>query len=43
MPPELFAFLVTLYKHAVSEGNVDAMNDLGALYYDGRGCSQDFS
>ena len=23
--------------------NIYAMNDLGALYYDGRGCEQDFS
>lgn len=43
MPQELFAFLVTLYKQAISAGNVDAMNDLGALYYDGRGCCQDFT
>ena len=36
MPPELFAFVVRLYS-------VDAMNDLVALYYDGRGCCQDFT
>ena len=43
MPPELFAFVVRLYKEAINKGNVDAMNDLGALYYDGRGCCQDFT
>ena len=43
MPQELFAFVVSLYKQAISQGNVDAMNDLGALYYDGRGCCQDFT
>lgn len=42
MPPDLFAFIVELYEEAISKGNVDAMNDLGALYYDGRGCCQDF-
>ena len=34
MPQELFAFVVSLYKHAISQGSVDAMNDLGALYYE---------
>lgn len=42
MPRDLFAFIVELYEEAISMGNVDAMNDLGALYYDGRGCCQDF-
>ena len=43
MPKELFDFVVGLYLEAVDNGNVDAMNDLGALYYDGRGCGQDFT
>ena len=42
MPRELFDFIVRLYEEAVSTGNTYAMNDLGALYYDGRGCCQDF-
>ena len=42
MPRELFDFVVSLYLDAIENGNVDAMNDLGALYYDGRGCEQDF-
>ena len=43
MPRCLFDFIVTLYKSAIDDGNADAMNDLGALYYDGRGCHQDFA
>ena len=43
MPRELFDFIVGLYLTAIGEGNADAMNDLGALYYDGRGCGQDFT
>ena len=43
MPPDLFAFVVELYEEAIRKGNVDAINDLGALYYDGRGCCQDFA
>ncbi len=43
MTRELFDFIVRLYKEAIDEGNVEAMNDLGALYYDGRGCEQDFT
>ncbi len=43
MPRCLFDFIVSLYENAIAEGNVFAMNDLGALYYDGRGCNQDFS
>ncbi len=39
----LFDFIVDLYKDAIAAGNTDAMNDLGALYYDGRGCEQDFT
>ena len=43
MTRELFDFIVGLYKEAIDEGKVEAMNDLGALYYDGRGCEEDFS
>ena len=43
MPKKLFDFVVGLYLEAIDKGNVDAMNDLGALYYDGRGCEQDFT
>ena len=43
MPKELFDFVVELYLEAIGKGNADAMNDLGALYYDGRGCKQDFT
>lgn len=43
MPRELFDFIVSLYEDSISKGNSDAMNDLGALYYDGRGYCQDFS
>lgn len=42
MPPNLFAFVVSLYEEAISLGIVAAINDLGALYYDGRGYCQDF-
>lgn len=43
MPRCLFEFIVCLYEDAISDGNTDAMNDLGALYYNGRGCNQDFT
>ena len=43
MPKVLFDLIVKLYLEACDEGNNAAMNDLGALYYDGRGCCQDFS
>lgn len=43
MPRLLFDFIVELYKCAIEEGDPAAMNDLGALYYDGRGCEQDFT
>ena len=42
MPRALFAFIVELYKEAIEGDNLDAMNDLGALYYNGRGCEQDY-
>jgi TPR repeat protein len=42
MPKELFDFVVGLYESAIEEGNDFAMNDLGALYYNGRGGEQNF-
>ena len=42
MAKELFDFIVKLYENAIAEGDIYAMNDLGALYYDGRGCEQNF-
>lgn len=38
----VFDFAVELYLSEIEKGNENAMNDLGALYYDGRGCEQDF-
>ncbi|MBQ3865565.1 MAG: sel1 repeat family protein [Clostridia bacterium] len=43
MPRELFDFIVDLYQEAIASGDAVAMNDLGALYYDGHGCEQDFA
>lgn len=43
MPRQLFEFVVSLYEQAISQGDADAMNDLGSLYYDGRGCEQSFT
>ena len=43
LPRVMFDFIVDLYKDAIETGNTDAMNDLGALYYDGRGCEQNFT
>ena len=42
-PRILFDFIVNLYEHSIAIGDDNAMNDLGALYYDGRGCEQDFT
>lgn len=42
LPPVLFDFIVTLYERAIESGNIYAMNDLGALYYNGRNGSPDF-
>ncbi len=43
LPKVLFDFIVELYQEAAAEDNPAALNDLGALYYDGRGCEQDFT
>lgn len=40
---EMIDFIIELYQSAVKDGNDNAMNDLGAMYYDGkRGCEQSF-
>lgn len=38
----VFNFLVELYTSEIEDDNADAMNDLGALYYDGYGCEVDY-
>jgi len=43
MPRVLFDFIADLYREAAEAGDPDACNDLGALYYYGHGCEQDFS
>lgn len=42
MHPVVFDFTVKLYEYEIKDDNTDAMNDLGALYYDGKGCNQSF-
>ncbi len=42
-PPYLIDFMIELYEAEIAEDNDYAMNDLGAMYYDGkRGCEQSF-
>ena len=44
LPAVLLGLVQTLYETEIAEGNADAMNDLGAQYYEGgRGFRQDFS
>ncbi len=44
LPPFIRDFIVELFEDAFDAGNAEAMNDLGAQYYDGsRGFEQDFS
>ena len=43
LPSFVFELVVGLYESEAEAGNADAMNDLGALYYDGRGCDQDYA
>lgn len=43
MPQPLFDLIVSLFEAEIEDGNAEAMNDLGALYYCGRGCEQDFT
>ncbi len=42
MTDEVFSFVVTLLEDCVADGDEDAMNDLGALYYEGRNGKPDF-
>lgn len=42
-PRFVFNFIVEMYESEIENGNENAMNDLGALYYDGRGCEQDYT
>ena len=42
-PEDVIYFITELYEMEIGEGNADAMNDLGAQYYDGsRGFDQSF-
>jgi TPR repeat protein len=44
LPQIIIDFIEQLFNLAFESGNVEAMNDLGAQYYDGsRGFEQDFS
>ncbi len=42
MPKALFGFIRGLYLEAAAEGESAALNDLGTLYYCGRGCERDY-
>ena len=43
LPPFIIDFITDLFTACIEEGNADAMNDLGAQYYDGaRGFEQSF-
>lgn len=42
MPKEVFTFVQTLLEDCAADGNADAMNDLGALWYEGRAGKPDF-
>lgn len=42
MDKTVFDLTVRLFLAEIEDGKVEAMNDLGALYYEGRGCEQDF-
>lgn len=43
LPPFVIEFIEDLFLQAIEDGNEDAMNDLGAQYYDGnRGFEQNF-
>ncbi len=46
LPPVLWAFVFDLLEkegESGSKDSADALNDLGALYYDGTGCEQSFA
>ncbi len=43
LPPVLISFITDLYESEIADGNDEAMNDLGAQYYDGsRGFAQSY-
>lgn len=42
LPKVVWDFIIDLLKLEIENGNDDAMNDLGAMYYDGTGCKQSF-
>ena len=42
LPQPVWDLVIALLQHEIEAGNADAMNDLGALYYDGTGCQQSF-
>jgi TPR repeat protein len=41
-PQPVWDFIIELLELEIENGNDDAMNDLGAMYYDGTGCRQSF-
>ena len=43
LPREIFNLIVSVYKREILKGNDEAMLRLGALYYIGHGCEQDFT
>ena len=43
LPREIFDLIVSVYKSEIEAGNAEAMLNLGALYYMGHGCEQDFT
>ena len=43
LPREIFNVVVENYKREIEKGNDEAMLRLGALYYNGRGCEQDYT
>ena len=42
LPQLVWDFIFDLLETEAEDGNDDAMNDLGAMYYDGTGCEQSF-
>ena len=43
LPDYISSFIIEMYEAAIADGNANAMNDLGAIYYDGaRGFEQSF-
>ncbi len=41
-PQLVWDFIIEMLELEIENGNDDAMNDLGAMYYDGTGCEQSF-